>query len=194
MSLKELTQEQHRRAETRPFVKVLFSGHVDPKIYATYLINQHPMYDVLEAFAMMHGLFNGIPEIRRAPAILEDFVELWNTEEYGDPTICPVVNDYVNYLKTIYADPDKIMAHLYVRHMGDLSGGQMIAKRVPGSGKYYQFGDNPEVIKDAIRAKLNDDMADEAKIAFDFAARLFEEMMDVVGEQPEETVDEQQPE
>jgi hypothetical protein len=37
-------------------------------------------------------------------------------------------------------------------------------------------------------------MADEAKIAFDFAARLFEEMMDVVGEQPEETVDEQQPE
>lgn len=182
MSLKELTHEQHRRAETRPFVKVLFSGHVDPKIYGTYLINQHPMYDVLEAFAMMHRLFDGIPDIRRAPAILADFVELWNDEEYGKPTILPVVNDYINYLKTIYADPNKIMAHVYVRHFGDLSGGQMIAKRVPGSGKYYQFGDDPEAIKDLIRTRLNDDMAEEAKIAFEFAARLFEEMMTVVGE------------
>jgi heme oxygenase len=72
------------------------------------------------------------------------------------------------------------MAHIYVRHMGDLSGGQMIAKRVPGAGKYYQFGDNPETIKEAIRAKLDDSLAEEAKVCFDFAAKLFEQMMDVV--------------
>jgi len=32
-------------------------------------------------------------------------------------------------------DPHKVMAHVYVRHMGDLSGGQMIKKKIPGAGK-----------------------------------------------------------
>ena len=71
------------------------------------------------------------------------------------------------------------MAHIYVRHMGDLSGGQMIAKRVPGAGKMYQFGDEPEKIKEAIRSKLDDSMADEAKVCFDFAKRFFDEMMEI---------------
>lgn len=179
MSLKELTHEQHRNAETRPFVKVLFSGHVDPKLYATYLKNQHPMYEILEVCAMPHGLFSGLPEIRRAPAILADFMELWG-DDTSRPRMCPVVDEYIKYILSIKDDPKKLMAHVYVRHMGDLSGGQMIAKRVPGSGKYYQFGDEPEKIKEAIRAKLDDSLADEAKVAFAFAAKLFEQMMDIV--------------
>lgn len=187
MSLKELTHEQHRRAETRPFVKVLFSGHVDPKIYATYLKNQFFMYEVLEICAMPHGLFQDIPEIRRAPAILEDFIELWGADNKESPKIVPVVDEYIKYILSIKDDPKKLMAHIYVRHMGDLSGGQMIAKRIPGHGKYYQFGDNPETIKEAIRAKLDDSLADEAKVCFDYATKFFEQMMDVVNEiQPAE--------
>lgn len=179
MNLKELTHEQHRRAETRPFVKVLFSGNVNPKIYATYLKNQHPMYEILEVCAMPHGLLNGLFEIRRAPAILEDFSELWGDSD-EKPYMCPVVDDYIKYILGIKDNPEKLMAHIYVRHMGDLSGGQMIAKRVPGTGKYYQFGDSPEKIKEAIRSKLDDSMAEEAKVCFDFAARFFDEMMEVV--------------
>ncbi len=180
MSLKDLTYEQHRRAETRPFVKVLFSGNVNPKLYATYLKNQHPMYEILEVCAMPHGLFNGLPEIRRAPAILSDFIELWGADNTEQPKMCPVVDEYIKYILSIKDDPRKLLAHIYVRHMGDLSGGQMIAKRIPGSGKYYQFGDNPEKIKETIRAKLDDDLADEAKVCFDFAAKFFDQMMDIV--------------
>jgi heme oxygenase (biliverdin-producing, ferredoxin) len=179
MSLKELTHEQHRRAETRPFVKVLFKGDVHPKLYATYLKNQHLTYEILEVCAMPHGLLAGLPEIRRAPAILEDFLELWG-DDTTHPKIMPVVDEYIKYILSIKDDPKKLLAHIYVRHMGDLSGGQMIAKRVPGSGKYYQFGDDPEKIKEAIRAKLDDSLADEAKVCFDFAAKLFEQLMDVV--------------
>ncbi len=182
MSLKELTHEQHRRAETRPFVKVLFSGNVNPKLYATYLKNQHPMYEILEVCAMPHGLFAGLPEIRRAPSILADFVELWGAENNESPKIVPVVDEYIKYILSIKDDPKKLLAHIYVRHMGDLSGGQMIAKRVPGSGKYYQFGDDPDKIKDAIRAKLDDSLADEAKVCFDFATKFFEQMMDIANE------------
>lgn len=182
MSLKDLTHEQHRKAETRPFVKVLFSGSVDPKIYATYLKNQHPMYEILEVCAMPHGLFAGLPEIRRAPAILEDFIELWGADNTEQPTIVPVVDEYIKYILSIKDDPKKLLAHIYVRHMGDLSGGQMIAKRVPGAGKYYQFGDNPDAIKEAIRAKLDDSLADEAKVCFEYATKFFEQMMSVVDE------------
>ena len=179
--LKELVWEAHKAAETKPFVKVLFSGNIDPKLYATYLKNQHPQYEILEVCAMRHGLLNDIPDIRRSPAILADFMELWNDDE--QPTILPVVNDYTKYILSIQDDPEKLMAHIYVRHFGDLSGGQMIAKRVPGSGKYYQFGDNPEAIKESIRPKLNDSMADEANKCFEFAGRLFEEMQELVEKQ-----------
>jgi heme oxygenase len=179
MSLKELTYEHHRNAETRPFVKVLFSGKVDPKLYATYLKNQHPMYEILEVCAMPHGLMSDYPTIRRAPAILSDFQELWG-DDPSQPKMCPVVDEYIKYIISIKDDPKKLLAHLYVRHFGDLSGGQMIAKRVPGSGKYYQFDGDPEQIKNILRSKLDDSLADEAKVCFDFAARFFEEMMDVV--------------
>jgi hypothetical protein len=60
--------------------------------------------------------------------------------------------------------------------MGDLAGGQMIAKRIPGSGKYYQF-ENVDDLKTKIRAKVDDSMADEAKVCFGYAAKFFEEMM-----------------
>ena len=61
MSLKDLVWEAHKAAETRPFVKVLFSGKINPDLYAAYLKNQHPCYEILEVCAMAHGLFNGIP-------------------------------------------------------------------------------------------------------------------------------------
>jgi len=83
---------------------------------------------------------------------------------------------------SIQEDPDKLMAHIYVRHMGDLSGGQMISKKVPGSGTMYKFEDDVTVLKDKIRVRLNDSMADEAKIAFDFATKLFQQMKETESE------------
>lgn len=178
MSLKELTHEQHRRAETRPFVKVLFSGHIDPKLYAQYLYNQFPMYELLEVCAMPHGLLSDIPGILRSKAILEDYKELWGDDK-DTPKLCKVVQEYMDHIMSIKDDPNKLMAHIYVRHMGDLAGGQMIAKRIPGSGKYYQF-ENADELKTKVRAKIDDSMADEAKLCFDFAAKFFEEMMEHV--------------
>lgn len=179
MSLKDLTHAAHKAAETKPFVKVLFSGKIDPKLYATFLKNQHPCYEILEVCAMPHGLMNDYPTIRRAPAILSDFMELWG-DDPSSPYMCPVVNEYIQYILSIKDDPKKLLAHLYVRHFGDLSGGQMISKRVPGAGKMYQFDGDPEAIKNILRAKLDDSLADEAIVCFDFAGKLFEQMMSQV--------------
>jgi hypothetical protein len=36
MSLKELTHEAHQNAERQAFVKILFSGNINPRLYAEY--------------------------------------------------------------------------------------------------------------------------------------------------------------
>lgn len=178
MSLRDLTHEAHKSAESQPFVKILFSGNINPKLYATFLKNQHPCYEILEVCAMPHQLLHGLPDIRRAPAILQDFQELW-TEEDGEAQIMPSTEKYIKYILSIKDDPKRLMAHIYVRHMGDLAGGQMIAKRVPGSGKMYQFQD-PDALKAAIRERISDDMADEAILCFSFAEDMFKDMMELV--------------
>jgi len=179
MSLRDLTHEAHKNAETQPFVKILFSGNISPKLYATFLKNQHPCYDLLEVVAMSAGVLTGLPDIRRSLKINADFLELWEDEQ--EPVILPVVKKYMDHIMSIKDDPKKLMAHVYVRHMGDLAGGQMIAKRVPGSGTMYQFED-PEALKTAIRAKISDDMADEAIVCFEFAMQMFKEIMELANE------------
>jgi len=70
-----------------------------------------------------------------------------------------------------------LLAHIYVRHFGDMYGGQMIANRNPGSGKMYEFN-NVEELKTTVRSMLHDNMADEANRCFEFAMELFEELGD----------------
>jgi heme oxygenase len=174
MSLKELTADAHKLVESKPFVKVLFSGKIDPILYATYLYNQFQAYDILETHALMAGLLKELPGIQRAPRIHEDFYELWPRGD-APPTELPITTAYKQYLVQICNDPRKLLAHMYVRHMGDLAGGQMIAKKVPGSGNYYKF-ENADHLKTVIRSKINDDMADEAIVCFNFASKLFDEL------------------
>ena len=173
-NLRALTQRMHETAETQPFAQELLSGTVSTKRYATYLFNQHPQYNLLETLAMLHGL----TDVRIAPRIHDDYSELWQEFQPNQPPLLSVVKEYMDHLMTIKDDPHKLMAHIYVRHMGDLSGGQMIARKVPGSATMYKH-DNAKELKELIRARCDDSMAEEANLCFDFAARLFEQMLEL---------------
>lgn len=177
MSLREYTYEKHREAEKQPFVKELLGGKITKERYATFLYNLHPIYNVLETFALVNDLLADTPSVRRAPAIQEDYNELWISS--APPKLCPSVPKYLDYIKNELAnDPDRLMAHLYVRHMGDLAGGQTIAKQVShiSQGQMFKFDGDHEDIKNKIRAKLKDSMGDEANTAFDFAIELMKDM------------------
>lgn len=177
MSLKELTWEKHKAAERQDFVKVLFSGKINPKFYAVYLQNMAACYSMLESCAGSHGFLDGLPDIRRVAKIQNDINELGHIKD--NRLFVPVVNEYLDHiLRLSWNDPKKLLAHVYVRHMGDLSGGQMIAKKVPGSGSYYQF-ENVEELKNKIREQLTDDLADEANLAFDFSIAIFKQIMEL---------------
>jgi len=176
-NLKDLTKDVHRDAERQGFVKVLMSGNINPKLYATYLWNQHKKYDLLEAMAGAQGCLDGLTDIRRKLKIEQDFLELWNEDQM--PGLLPSTKEYIMHMKDIMGDPDKLMTHVYTLHMGDLSGGQMIARKAPGQGRMYQFDTDHDELKENIRAKLTDDMADESKYCFHASTQLFKELMEL---------------
>jgi heme oxygenase len=63
------------------------------------------------------------------------------------------------------------MAAIHMSHMGDLFGGQIIKKKAPGSGRFYDFNDAAN-LKAAIRAELTDDLGPEARVAFEWAIKI----------------------
>lgn len=175
MNLKELTWENHKDAERKKFAHILMSGKISPSLYYKYLTNQFYSYVILEKRLRDEGFPPDLYDVFRAEAIREDLQEL--EEEYGfafDPfNLTASQAQYSAHVETL--DYQGLVAHMYVRHFGDMYGGAMIAKKVPGSGKMYQFEDK-ETLKTKLRELLNDDMADEANRCFKFAIRLFEEL------------------
>lgn len=172
MSLKELTAENHRSAERKKFAKTLMSGSIDPALYYKYLTNQFYSYVMLESKLPL--VFLEIEEIRRANLIRDDLQELETTHGfvYSGALITRSTQEYITYCEST---KNSLIPHMYVRHFGDMYGGAMIAKRIPGSGKMYQFEDK-ELLKTKVRAILDDSMADEANKCFEFAIRLFGEL------------------
>lgn len=178
MSLKELTLDNHKKAERSKFAKILLSGEIDPLLYYAYLSNQVHVYSALEQRVPMEML--GIGQVARTSLISQDIKEL--EKEHGFtgimvPTM-PSVVQYQQHLLRIEKDnPRGLLAHLYVRHFGDMFGGSIIAKKVPGSGAMYVF-ENKENLIVRVRNLLDDDMAVEANSCFTYAIKLFEELSD----------------
>lgn len=170
--LKELTLENHKKAERTAYARKLIKG-ITPEEYYKYLLNQYEIYFSLEIFA--ENILKQFPEIKRSAKILEDIQEL--ELEYGftnsESLICDVVQEYIRHLCKL--DDKGLLAHIYVRHFGDMYGGQFIKKKNPGSGKMYDF-ENVEELKTKVRNLLDDSMAEEANVCFEFAIKLFEEL------------------
>ena len=174
--LKELTWAHHQSAERRAFAKELISGKIDPKLYHRFLCCQYMNYEVLERQTVIPSNLNAIKRARR---IFQDIREL--EQAYGfepDGKFTPSVKKYAAYIYELAEqnNNEALLAHMYVRHFGELHGGQIIKKKIPGSGLMYDFDGDTKVLIEEFRKLLNDDMADEAKVCFDFASELFDEL------------------
>jgi len=172
MSLKELTWDSHQKAEETPFMKAVFAKTMPEDLWIDWTYQKWLFYGAIEGAAGANRLLGDLPDLRRAFYLFMDYNEM-NTERKKHE-FRPIVIDYYNYIISIANDPNKVMAHLYTWHMGDMFGGQMIKKIVPGSHRNLEFED-AATLKTNIRSKLNDSMADEANIAFDWAIRMMRE-------------------
>jgi hypothetical protein len=169
MSLKDLTSAKHAEAESTPFMKAVFAKTLPFDLWVDWTYQKWLFYGAIEGAAGANRLLNDLPDLRRAFYLFMDYNEM-NTERKKHE-FRPIAVDYYRYLISIANDPNKIMAHLYTWHMGDMFGGQMIKKIVPGAHRNLEFEDAKTLITN-IRAKLDDSMGDEANVAFDWAIRM----------------------
>lgn len=169
MSLKELTAEKHKLAESTPFMKAVFEKTLPKDIWTDWTYQKWLFYGAIEGAAGACQLLSDLPDLRRTFYLFMDYQEM-NTEG-NKHQFRPVVIEYYNYLISIAKEPNKIMAHLYTWHMGDMFGGQMIKKIVDAPHRNLEFED-PRTLMTNIRAKLDDSMGDEANVAFDWAIRM----------------------
>jgi heme oxygenase len=176
--LREHTAEKHRAAEATPFVQYMLHGNITPEHYALYLQQMMVVYSTIEYFAEISLLLQDLPDIKRSDRMMKDLSEL-GYKPTDNPL--PSIDRWRQRIVDLYYSgrKDQILAHLYVRHMGDMYGGKVIAKRVPGSGNCYEFEDRPGLIK-AFDAKLSLDILDEALIAFDLAIDFFNELQEKI--------------
>ena len=167
MSLKELTKDKHTEAERTPFMNAVIKGKIDKNIWANYTYNKMLWYGAIETKARAEGLLDDLPDIDRAFKLYLDAKEMLDNDLL---TFKQESVDYHRYILDL--EPGLVAAHLYVWHMGDLFGGQMIKKildYVPHRNLEFKDVDG---LKTAIRTKLGDELANEANIAFDWAIKI----------------------
>lgn len=175
MSLKEITHDLHTVAERAPFIKKLLTGRLSKDEYTNYLYQLLMVYSPIEFGCREQGIFDDLPGIDRLPGLYQDYRELSEGKQY---TWLPATIEYNKYLVDLINDPDRrhlVKAHFYVRHLGELHGGQLIAKVVPGQGKFYKFEDIDD-LKIRVRRHLTNDLGEEARRAFQFTLNIVNEL------------------
>jgi heme oxygenase len=160
--------------EKLPFVQYLLKGNITEPHYVVYLFEMSSIYRHLEQLAEQAGLLDTLPGLARANRITEDLQQL---HPGYSGTLCSSTVQYLAYLTDLYNSDRKhqLFAHIYVRHLGDMYGGKLIARVVPGSGRWYEFDNRVELLKN-FNAMLSMDLADEALVAFEQYGNIFKDL------------------
>lgn len=171
MGIKELTTDKHTEAESTRFMKAVFARTLPFELWIDWTYQKTLFYGTIEGAAGTLGLLDNLPDIRRNFYLWQDVQAVYKgpRHQYRQST-----KDYHSYLMSISNDPNKIAAHLYVWHLGDLFGGQMIRRLIPGRHYSLNFKD-PEILIKNLRMLATDDKADEATIAYEWAIKMMSE-------------------
>ena len=185
--IKELTKDIYQIAEEQEFIKTLMSTKINPNTYAIYLYNQLLCYSEVEKYGLENSLFRTTTGLPRAEHIHYDFKALWTGD--SNPTTLPSTVNYIKHIQTIKEEPEKLYAHIYVRHLRDMIEGQLDMKNTPGPNRYYKFkhGEIKEykrIVTETINSYINVyqiNVLNEAKVAYATTTLLYQEMDIITG-------------
>ena len=172
--LRDVTHERHEAVEALPFVQYLLRGSITQEHYVIYLAEMLEIYRHLETLAALEGLLTALPELPRTERMAEDLAELAPGYQAD---ITSTTREYLRYLTHLFSSERSgdLMAHVYVRHLGDMYGGKLIARVVPGAGRWYEFDNRADLAK-RFNSQLHMGLATEALVAFDWFGRIFEDI------------------
>lgn len=191
------TKAAHERTEARPFIAELMAGSLSVRAYVNYLAALAPVYGELErqlratkdeaSIALFdHRRLDRYDRIR---SDLRGFGQDVETSNPGQATV-----DYVEAVTSAAQSPQRLIAHHYTRYLGDLAGGQVIARcmaqhyDIPDTLlTFYDFSDLGDVVHYRRRYKSLLDLVpwstdekqqfiDEVSTAFDLNSALFDEL------------------
>lgn len=196
--LKAETAARHDRAENSQFMTHLMGGKLDSRAYLLLLNQYYYIYQALEEVA---AAFRATPNPITDPFVLEgldrlgairaDLTALGQGEV--DPAL-PATAAYAEAIRATASSPERFLAHHYLRYLGDLSGGQVVATLV---GRHYGIGPEalsmyrfdslpkPKVFKDSYRDLLDaapmtenqrEALVDEALAGFDHNSAVFAQL------------------
>lgn len=152
--LRQTTQSAHTQTEGESFIKKLFTGTCTEHEYYHYLWALHGIYTVLEESMIQnkdHQFIKPIyiEKLFRRVSLENDLKQFQIFKTQIPENLIEAVEAYKAHLYTISENnPYLLVAHAYVRYLGDLSGGQMLAKALsrqftnPNALTFYSF---PEV-------------------------------------------------
>lgn len=200
--LREGTAALHVRAERSGIVAAMLRGQVDRAGYAVLLCNLLPAYRAIEEGLMRHRATPWLapfarPEFFRAAALASDLAMICGDARAERLTLLPAGLRYAQRIRRAAAgDGALLIAHSYVRTLGDLSGGQTLArvlsralKLPPEALTFYAFPGVADLgaAKAAYRAALDaagprlaapERVLREARVAFRLNIALSEAVRD----------------
>lgn len=151
--LREGTAHAHREAESTPWATALATASAPAPAYAAYLEALVLVYDALEPAVARHASHPALapvadPRLHRGSALRGDLRVWGRQEETADAAGARLAAErYAARIgQAADQDPSLLVAHHYVRYLGDLSGGQVIASAWRRRGLHdglalYDFSD-----------------------------------------------------
>ncbi len=132
MCLREGTQQSHTLAENTAFMKCFLKGIVEREPFRKLIADLYYVYRTLEVEMARHRHHPMVspmlfPELERTHKLEADLRFYYGENWRQQITISPEGHNYVARLQEIsQTNPMLLIAHAYVRYMGDLSGGQSL--------------------------------------------------------------------
>lgn len=136
-ALREETAQAHTAAEGAEFIVRLLAGDLSRQALADFCGQLWFLYEALERAVRSVartevGSFIADPRLERQAALEADLSELLGGDWREQVRILPATAAYVARLEEIANSDEavRVVAHHYVRYMGDISGGQIISAQL----------------------------------------------------------------
>lgn len=180
--VRECTAAAHGDVEKSPFLSRLVSGALNRAAVADYAAQLWFVYRALEAAVREHSADPRLaavadPRLERLDALERDLAHLIGPRWRSCVLPGSGAAVYVERLARLadVGDVTGLIAHHYVRYLGDLSGGQLLARvlreryRVGAEGlHFYDFREvgAPGVCRDEYRRRLDSLALDEVSVSW----------------------------